>query len=98
MIIGSIIVALCLFVLGWTKEIVGVFIEDKPTAKTCTIALAVISIYAVDFAINAGKLHDFLLYGLPLLRLTFDGSTIVFAKSDRRHASHTQAATRFSLG
>lgn len=53
MIIGSIIVAVCLIVLGWTKELVGVFIADKDTAKTCTIVVAVLSIYAVDFAINA---------------------------------------------
>jgi solute carrier family 45, member 1/2/4 len=57
MIAGAILVALSLMVLGWTKEIVDVFIEDKDAAKTCTITLAVLSIYAVDFAINAGKLH-----------------------------------------
>jgi solute carrier family 45 protein 1/2/4 len=56
MVIGSIIVAGCLLVLGWTKEIVGHFIEEGEFRKTCTIALAVLSIYAVDFAINAGEL------------------------------------------
>jgi hypothetical protein len=57
MIIGSIVVAACLVVLGWTKEIVGLFISDPDTAKTWTIFVAVINIYAVDFAINAGKLR-----------------------------------------
>lgn len=57
MMIGSVIVAGCLFVLGWTKEIVGHFVEEGEFRKTCTIVLAVLSIYAVDFAINAGKRH-----------------------------------------
>jgi hypothetical protein len=57
MVVGSIVVAACLIVLGWTKEIVGLFISDPDTARTWTIFLAVISIYAVDFAINAGKLR-----------------------------------------
>ena len=71
MVGGAIIVGLCLLVLGWTKEIVGLFITDGSTVcsgeaavfvayvdplqkKNATIALAVLSIYAVDFAINAG--------------------------------------------
>ena len=57
MVIGSFIVAACLLVLGWTKEIVGYFVEEGDFRKTCTIVLAVLSIYAVDFSINAGKLH-----------------------------------------
>lgn len=28
MIIGSLIVAMCLLVLGWTTEIVGLFVKD----------------------------------------------------------------------
>jgi solute carrier family 45 protein 1/2/4 len=56
MVAGSVVVAACLVVLGWTKEIVGVFISDPDTAKTWTIVVAVLSIYAVDFAINAGEL------------------------------------------
>jgi solute carrier family 45 protein 1/2/4 len=58
MIAGAIMVAICLIVLGWTKEIVGIFITDKDFAKSCTIVLAVFSIYAIDFAINAGKLKQ----------------------------------------
>ena len=50
---GALIVAICLLILGWTAEIVGLFISEPNTAKSCTIALAVLSIYAVDFAINA---------------------------------------------
>jgi solute carrier family 45 protein 1/2/4 len=57
MVIGSILVAACLLVLGWTKEIVGYFVEEGEFKKTCTIVTAVLSIYAVDFAINAGELH-----------------------------------------
>ena len=53
MVGGALIVALCLIVLGWTSELVGIFVSDIDFKKTCTIALAVLSIYAVDFAINA---------------------------------------------
>lgn len=72
MIGGALIVAVCLLVLGWTGEIVRLFVRDVETvgarnyrvlgysaydglqARSCTIALAVLSIYFVDFAINAG--------------------------------------------
>jgi solute carrier family 45 protein 1/2/4 len=56
MMIGSLIVAVCLVILGWTKEIVGIFIGDPDMVKTCSVAVAVLSIYALDFAINAGEL------------------------------------------
>ncbi|OQD69668.1 hypothetical protein PENPOL_c002G07868 [Penicillium polonicum] len=52
MVFGSLVVAFCLLVLGWTKEIVGLFVKDPEKAKNGTIALAVVSIYAVDFSIN----------------------------------------------
>ncbi|EDP52889.1 sucrose transporter, putative [Aspergillus fumigatus A1163] len=52
MVVGSGIVAVCLLVLGWTTEIVSLFVKDAEKAKNVTIALAVLSIYAVDFAIN----------------------------------------------
>ena len=55
MIIGSFIVAACLLVLGWTKEIVEIFVPEGEVAKTCMISLAVSAIYAVDFSINAGE-------------------------------------------
>lgn len=55
MVIGSLIVAACLIVLGFTKEIVEFLVQDEKLAKGPTIALAVLSIYALDFAINGGK-------------------------------------------
>ena len=55
MVFGSFVVALCLFVLGWTAEIVALFVSDPEKAKNYTIALAVLSIYAVDFSINVGE-------------------------------------------
>ncbi len=55
MVVGSILVGLCLLVLGWTKEIVGHFVEEGPFRKSCTLFVAILSIYAVDFAINAGE-------------------------------------------
>lgn len=54
MVIGSAIVAICLLVLGFTKEIVSTVVKDEEAAKTPTIVLAVLAIYVVDFAINAG--------------------------------------------
>lgn len=47
------VVVCSLLALGFTKEIVGIFIRDKQSAKVPTIALAVLALYATDFAINA---------------------------------------------
>ncbi|KAF6818616.1 sucrose transport protein [Colletotrichum sojae] len=52
-VMGSAITAVALMILGFTKEIVGLFISDKETARIFTIILAVMAIYVVDFAINA---------------------------------------------
>lgn len=51
--VGSVIVALGLLSLGFTKEIVASFVPDEQSARTETIVLAVLSLYATDFAINA---------------------------------------------
>ncbi|KAI4140656.1 MAG: hypothetical protein L6R39_005699 [Caloplaca ligustica] len=53
MIGGAIIVSMGLLVLGWTTEIVGFFIPESELRRLLTITLAVLSIYLVDFAINA---------------------------------------------
>ncbi|KAK8050640.1 major facilitator superfamily domain-containing protein [Apiospora phragmitis] len=50
---GSIIVALGLLVLGFTKEIITTFFGEGEGAKNITIFVAVLSIYVVDFSINA---------------------------------------------
>ncbi|KAI1828103.1 major facilitator superfamily domain-containing protein [Xylaria intraflava] len=52
-LIGSVISALFLLVLGFTEDIVGFFVEDKRSAQHLTISAAVLAIYAVDFSINA---------------------------------------------
>ncbi|KAK4101716.1 hypothetical protein N658DRAFT_448877 [Parathielavia hyrcaniae] len=51
--IGSLAVACSLLALGFTKEIVGSLVSDPQMAKTMTIMLAVLSLYSVDFSINA---------------------------------------------
>ncbi|KAL2154171.1 hypothetical protein VTH82DRAFT_2847 [Thermothelomyces myriococcoides] len=51
--IGSVLVALSLLTLGFTKEIVGTFVTDPTTSRALTIMLAVLSLYCVDFSINA---------------------------------------------
>ncbi|KAF4549372.1 General alpha-glucoside permease-like protein 2 [Elsinoe fawcettii] len=53
MFVGSLLVGVCLLVLGWTDEIVGAFVQEKEMRRELTIVLAVFSIYALDFAINA---------------------------------------------
>ncbi|KAH8694039.1 putative sucrose transport protein [Talaromyces proteolyticus] len=53
MIGGSMIVAFCLLLLGWTSELVGSFAQDVEKRRNATIAVAVLAIYGVDFAINA---------------------------------------------
>jgi len=54
--IGSVIVALGLLSLGFTKEIVASLVEDEASSRTATIVAAVLSLYATDFAINGGEL------------------------------------------
>ncbi|KAL9093313.1 MAG: hypothetical protein Q9165_004054 [Trypethelium subeluteriae] len=54
MVGGAAIVCVCLFILGWTTEIVEFFTPDsKAQNQSKIILLAVFSIYGVDFAINA---------------------------------------------
>ncbi|KAF1998882.1 sucrose transport protein-like protein [Amniculicola lignicola CBS 123094] len=53
MVCGSVLVALCLLLLGWTKEVVRMFCTEKEAIREGTIFLAVLSIYGIDFAINA---------------------------------------------
>jgi solute carrier family 45, member 1/2/4 len=53
MLAGSIVVCLSLLTLGWATEVVRMFITDKKGVENWTLLLAVLSIYAIDFAINA---------------------------------------------
>lgn len=54
--IGTIIVAAALLTLGWTKEIVSALVPiDSDFNRTLIILVAVLALYATDFAINAGK-------------------------------------------
>jgi solute carrier family 45, member 1/2/4 len=53
-VVGTAIVAASLLTLGFTKEIVGLFVSEPTALRKDTIVFAVLSIYAVDFAINAG--------------------------------------------
>ncbi|ATY59110.1 sucrose transport [Cordyceps militaris] len=53
MVLGAVIVAAAMLVLGFTKELVGLFVQDAEAARMPTIVVAVLAIYVVDFAINA---------------------------------------------
>ncbi|KAM3543141.1 hypothetical protein ARSEF1564_003946 [Beauveria bassiana] len=55
MVLGAAIVAVAMLVLGFTKELVGLLIQDAEAARVPTIFLAVLAIYVVDFAINAAS-------------------------------------------
>ncbi|XP_044724792.1 MFS/sugar transport protein [Hirsutella rhossiliensis] len=52
MIAGAVVVAAGLVIMGFTRELVGLVIGDDEQARRPAIALAVLSIYIVDFAIN----------------------------------------------
>ncbi|KAK0753997.1 major facilitator superfamily domain-containing protein [Schizothecium vesticola] len=51
-VVGSVLVACSLLALGFTKEIVASFVSPE-SAPTATIVVAVLSLYATDFSINA---------------------------------------------
>jgi solute carrier family 45 protein 1/2/4 len=55
MVAGSALVGINLMIIGWTKEIASLFLaDDSPHYQTLVIWIAVISVYLLDFAINAG--------------------------------------------
>jgi solute carrier family 45 protein 1/2/4 len=70
MFCGTILVAMFLFLLGWTKEVVRYFIKDEQAAKSATIYVAVFSIYGIDFAINAvqGSCRGLVVDTLPMAK------------------------------
>lgn len=53
MVAGALAVAALLVVLGWAAEIVGMLVSSDKMKQEATVVLAVFSIYALDFAINA---------------------------------------------
>lgn len=53
MIVGAAITGVGLLLLGWTSEVVGVFVPEGEAKKDATIVLAVLCIYALDFSVNA---------------------------------------------
>jgi solute carrier family 45 protein 1/2/4 len=68
MFCGTILVSMFLLLLGWTKEVVRYFIKDETSAKSHTIVVAVLSIYGIDFAINAvqGSCRGLIVDTLPI--------------------------------
>lgn len=53
MVLGTLIVSASLLVLGFTREVVDVFVGEEEMAGRITIWLAVVAIWVADFAINA---------------------------------------------
>ncbi|ORX58303.1 MFS general substrate transporter [Hesseltinella vesiculosa] len=55
MVGGSVLVVLALLIIGWTKELTGVFVDAEKDAhvfKVLSIVIAIFSIYLLDFSIN----------------------------------------------
>lgn len=52
MVAGTIGVVVCLLLLAWMEDIVGIFIGDVDARRTWTIVAAVFDIYVLDFVIN----------------------------------------------
>ena len=65
---GTVLVAMFLLLLGWTKEVVKMFVTEKEAVREATIFLAVFSIYGIDFAINAvqGSCRGLIVDTLPI--------------------------------
>lgn len=65
---GTVLVSLFLLLLGWTKEFVMMFTTDKEAIRRGTILMAVLSIYGIDFAINAvqGSCRGLIVDTLPI--------------------------------
>jgi solute carrier family 45 protein 1/2/4 len=53
MVIGSLIAAAHVLLLGFTREFVGLFLAESDFSSRLTVWLAVYSIWVIDFAINA---------------------------------------------
>jgi solute carrier family 45 protein 1/2/4 len=55
MVAGSILVGINLMIIGWTREIGSIFLSpESDSYQTLVIWIAVVSVYLLDFAINAG--------------------------------------------
>lgn len=59
-VVGALLSAFFILVLGFTREIVDCFVSEEESARKITIWLAVLSIYCVDFTINAGMWYPYL--------------------------------------
>ncbi|KAF1851002.1 sucrose transport protein SUC2 [Cucurbitaria berberidis CBS 394.84] len=68
MFYGTILVGIFLLLLGWTREVVRYFVKEEAAAKSATIYVAVLSIYGIDFAINAvqGSCRGLIVDTLPI--------------------------------
>lgn len=98
---GAIISALCLLILGFTREIVDTVIHDEGRAANVTVFLAVFAIYLVDFAVNAGSSLGVLSHEIQEqseANLLFTSQSYVCrSKSHCRHITHHKTADRICL-
>jgi solute carrier family 45 protein 1/2/4 len=52
MVVGTVGVVVCLLLLGWCGDLVGLFVEGEERKRSFTIGVAVVVIYLLDFIIN----------------------------------------------
>ena len=94
MLVGAIICALAMLLLGFTKDIASWFLDrDSSANANLTIWLAVLAIYCIDFSINAGKPEppsQSILLTIP--------STSRGPCTPRRYTPNSTARTRKRLG
>ncbi|WPH00757.1 Hypothetical protein R9X50_00358700 [Acrodontium crateriforme] len=55
MIGGAVAVCICMLILGWASEIIGLFVADEARIRQNAIRLAVVDIYVLDFVINISQ-------------------------------------------
>lgn len=80
MIAGAALVAVCLFVLGWTSEILRLFLggssegvereKEEERLRRWTAALAVLDIFVLDFVLNIAQTtcHALVVDTLPVAK------------------------------
>ena len=73
-ICGALIAAVSFLVFGFAKEIAANFFVDEDVARNVAIMLAVVALYFIDIAVNAGKFEQ--MFHVSQL-LTFSQSCLV---------------------
>jgi hypothetical protein len=89
MVAGSVIVGINLMIIGWTRELGALFFDpDTDEYGRFIVWIAVISVYLLDFAINAGPYYPY----------CAKDSTSSLQSNYSRHTPRKQARDRKCMG